>query len=206
MDTGTTTMIEPMFAAPLLRGEASGFFASGGFSFLTADKQPPRSPAAARQAHAPLDRGAAGSAVQPIRWLGDRLELLDQRLLPEKTVYVTCRTADEVAKAIRDMVVRGAPAIGCAAAFGVVLDKGSQHAFDVLSKSRPTAVNLFWALERMKKATDLAAEAKAIFAEDLAADAGLVRTRESVEVLYARSRVALVVRAPGATFWLAKPA
>src|SRR5690606_16092766 len=82
-------------------------------------------------------------AVQPIRWRGDRLELLDQRLLPDKTVYVTCRTADEVAKAIKDMVVRGAPAIGCAAAFGVVLDKGSKHAFDVLSRSRPTAVNLF---------------------------------------------------------------
>ena len=107
-------------------------------------------------------------AVEPIRWKGDRLELLDQRLLPEKTVYVTCRSADDVAKAIRDMVVRGAPAIGCAAAFGVVLDKGSEHAVDVLSKSRPTAVNLFWALDRMKKAKDLEAEAKAIFAEDLA--------------------------------------
>ena len=61
--------------------------------------------------------------VEPIRWRGDRLELLDQRLLPDKTVYVTCRTAEEVATAIRDMVVRGAPAIGCAAAFGVVLAK-----------------------------------------------------------------------------------
>ena len=59
--------------------------------------------------------------IEPIRWKGDRLELLDQRLLPEQTVYITCRTAAEVAIAIRDMVVRGAPAIGCAAAFGVVL-------------------------------------------------------------------------------------
>ena len=114
-------------------------------------------------------RGSA-EAVQPIRWLGDRLELLDQRLLPDQTVYVTCRTADEVAKAIRDMVVRGAPAIGCAAAFGVVLAKGSADAYKILGKSRPTAVNLFWALERMKKAKDLEAEAKAIFAEDLAAN------------------------------------
>jgi methylthioribose-1-phosphate isomerase len=65
------------------------------------------------------------------------------------------------------MVVRGAPAIGCAAAFGVVLSKGG---YDVLAKSRPTAVNLFWALERMKKAKDLEAEAKAIFEEDLAAN------------------------------------
>jgi len=107
-------------------------------------------------------------AVEPIRWKGDRLELLDQRLLPDRTVYVTCRNAEEVAKAIRDMVVRGAPAIGCAAAFGVVLSKGSPESFEVLRKSRPTAVNLFWALDRMKKAKDLEAEAKAIFAEDLA--------------------------------------
>jgi methylthioribose-1-phosphate isomerase len=115
-----------------------------------------------------------GDAVQPIRWLGERLELLDQRLLPDQTVYVTCRTAEEVASAIRDMVVRGAPAIGCAAAFGVVLSKGSAAAYDILAKSRPTAVNLFWALERMKKvkgtAKDLEAEAEAIFAEDLAAN------------------------------------
>ena len=109
-------------------------------------------------------------AVEPIRWKGDRLELLDQRLLPGKTVYVTCRTAAQVAKAIRDMVVRGAPAIGCAAAFGVVLGRGKKEAFQVLAKSRPTAVNLFWALERMKKAKDLEAEALAIFNEDLAAN------------------------------------
>jgi methylthioribose-1-phosphate isomerase len=109
-------------------------------------------------------------AVQPIRWKGDRLELLDQRLLPEKTVYVACRSAEEVARAIRDMVVRGAPAIGCAAAFGVVLSKGAPESLEVLAKSRPTAVNLFWALERMKKAKNLEAEAIAIFEEDLAAN------------------------------------
>jgi len=109
-------------------------------------------------------------AVQPLRWKGDRLELLDQRLLPDQTVYVTCRTAAEVAQAIRDMVVRGAPAIGCAAAFGVVLSKGSPESYEVLAKSRPTAVNLFWALDRMKKAKDLEAEAIAIFEEDLAAN------------------------------------
>jgi methylthioribose-1-phosphate isomerase len=111
--------------------------------------------------------------VEPIRWHGDRLDLLDQRLLPDQTVYVTCRTAAEVAQAIRDMVVRGAPAIGCAAAFGVVLSKGTAQSYEVLAKSRPTAVNLFWALERMKKAKDLKAEAEAIFAEDLAANRAL---------------------------------
>ena len=113
---------------------------------------------------------SASSRVQPLRWKGDRLELLDQRLLPGKLSYVKCRTAEQVARAIKDMVVRGAPAIGCAAAFGVVLSKGSKKAYEVLAKSRPTAVNLFWALARMKKAKDLEAEAKAIFDEDLAAN------------------------------------
>jgi methylthioribose-1-phosphate isomerase len=127
------------------------------------------------------------SAVEPIRWKGDRLELLDQRLLPEKTVYVTCRTAVEVAQAIRDMVVRGAPAIGCAAAFGVVLDKGSNDAFDILAKSRPTAVNLFWALERMRKAKDLKAEAEAIYAEDVAANREIGRL--GAELIRERARV-----------------
>ena len=109
-------------------------------------------------------------AVEPIRWKGDALELLDQRLLPDQVAYVRCKTGADVAAAIRDMVVRGAPAIGCAAAFGVVLSKGSAEGYDVLARSRPTAVNLFWALERMKKANDLRSEAEAIFAEDLAAN------------------------------------
>jgi len=109
-------------------------------------------------------------AVEPLRWRGDRLELLDQRLLPDRLEYVACRTAAEVAAAIRDMVVRGAPAIGCAAAFGVALDGGTRAGYEVLAESRPTAVNLFWALDRMKRASDLAAEAVAIFEEDLAAN------------------------------------
>ena len=130
-------------------------------------------------------------AVEPIRWKRDRLELLDQRLLPGKKKYLACRTAQQVAKAIRDMAVRGAPAIGCAAAFGVVLGKGSKAAYDLLAKSRPTAVNLFWALERMRRAQgaggDLEAEALAIFHEDLSANhrlaklgAGLVPERARV--------------------------
>jgi methylthioribose-1-phosphate isomerase len=113
--------------------------------------------------------------VEPLRWKADRLELLAQRFLPEKTVYVTCRSAAEVAQAIRDMVVRGAPAIGCAAAFGIVLSKASPESFDVLAKSRPTAVNLFWALERMKKVKDLEAEAIAIYEEDIAANRAIGR-------------------------------
>jgi methylthioribose-1-phosphate isomerase len=118
-------------------------------------------------------------AVQPIRWKGKSLELLDQRLLPGKVSYMKCKTAAQVAKAIKDMVVRGAPAIGCAAAFGVVLSRGTPKSFEVLAKSRPTAVNLFWALERMRKAAgskgDLEAEAKAIFEEDLAANRAMGR-------------------------------
>ncbi len=113
-------------------------------------------------------------AVEPLRWTGATLELLDQRKLPAKMIYVACRTAAEVAQAIRDMVVRGAPAIGCAAAFGIALDarRGAplEPAFEALAKSRPTAVNLFWALERMRKAKNHEAEARAIFAEDLAAN------------------------------------
>ena len=105
--------------------------------------------------------------IEPIRWRGDRVEFLDQRLLPDQETWVTCRTAGEVAAAIRDMVVRGAPAIGCAAAFGIALE-ATPAAYEALAKSRPTAVNLFWALERMKHATDRVAEAVRIFEEDLA--------------------------------------
>ena len=114
-------------------------------------------------------------AIEPIRWKGDRLELLDQRLLPDQTVYITCSSAAEVATAIRDMVVRGAPAIGCAAAFGVVLGASSRQAFAALAASRPTAVNLFWALERMKAARNPEAEAQAIFDEDIAANRAMGR-------------------------------
>ncbi len=105
--------------------------------------------------------------VQALRWKGDALELLDQRLLPDQFVYVTCRSAAQVAAAIRDMVVRGAPAIGCAAAFGIALEP-KESSYAVLAASRPTAVNLAWALERMRRAPDKKAEAEAIYAEDLA--------------------------------------
>jgi methylthioribose-1-phosphate isomerase len=126
-------------------------------------------------------------AVEPIRWRKGRLELLDQRLLPDRKKYISCRSAGQVAKAIRDMVVRGAPAIGCAAAFGVVLGKGAPGAYAALAKSRPTAVNLFWALERMKKAKDLEAEALAIFHEDLSANHALGEL--GAELIPERARV-----------------
>jgi methylthioribose-1-phosphate isomerase len=110
-------------------------------------------------------------SVEPIRWRGDALELLDQRRLPREAVYVTCRSASEVAAAIRDMVVRGAPAIGVAAAFGMALAvrKGDplDAAANELRSARPTAVNLAWAVDRMLRARGDLAEALAIFREDV---------------------------------------
>jgi len=116
--------------------------------------------------------------VEPIRWRGNALDLLDQRLLPREVRWVTCTDAHEVAVAIRDMIVRGAPAIGVSAAFGVAL--AAQRGDDVdaaaaeLRASRPTAVNLMWALDRMLAARDtgrdLTAEAEAMFREDVEAN------------------------------------
>lgn len=100
-------------------------------------------------------------AVKTIEWKNDRVIMLDQRLLPHREVYRICRDYNEVAAAIREMVIRGAPAIGVAAAMGVALgalkapDKGFDRAFErilmTLRKTRPTAVNLFWALQRMRQ-------------------------------------------------------
>ncbi len=102
--------------------------------------------------------------VETLRWRDGRLELIDQRRLPLEFDYVACETALQTADAIRDMVVRGAPAIGCTAAYGVALeaqrhaassrgefDAALERAFNVLAGSRPTAVNLFWAIERMRE-------------------------------------------------------
>jgi methylthioribose-1-phosphate isomerase len=97
-------------------------------------------------------------------WKKDKLVLLDQRVLPQKSLWITCRTWPQVVKGIRDMAVRGAPAIGCVAAYGLALaarakafktreDRNSflDHAFDGLLEARPTAVNLRWALGRMRQ-------------------------------------------------------
>ena len=117
------------------------------------------------------------SVVQPIVWAQNHLSLLDQRVLPQELTYLECRSAAGVAHAIHAMAVRGAPAIGIAAAYGLVLDaqQGGDYAAaeKVLADSRPTAVNLRWALARMasvqpRTAEALLAEAKRIHAEDLA--------------------------------------
>lgn len=104
------------------------------------------------------------STVETLRWVDDHLEMIDQRVLPKEFVYLKYWSAQEVAEGIRSMVVRGAPAIGCAAAYGVALEAlqyglqttqdfklGLEQAFEVLGASRPTAVNLFWALKRMRE-------------------------------------------------------
>jgi methylthioribose-1-phosphate isomerase len=119
--------------------------------------------------------------VEPIRWLDNELQLLDQRKLPREVVWVTCTNAGEVARAIRDMVVRGAPAIGVAAAFGIALAalRGDdvRAAAAELRSARPTAVNLAWAVDRMLNVcsgrlqpADLIAEAQKMFAEDVEAN------------------------------------
>lgn len=107
--------------------------------------------------------------VEAVRWLGDTLLLLDQRFLPETAEYVPCKRADEVAQAISTMVVRGAPAIGIAAAYGLVLEArwaANEHigaascesllraTADRLKRSRPTAVNLEWAVNRVLTRAD----------------------------------------------------
>jgi methylthioribose-1-phosphate isomerase len=99
-----------------------------------------------------------------IEWQGDVVVMVDQRKLPAKETYVRCRTANEVAKAIKTMVIRGAPAIGVAAAMGLALGVKKSAATgtrqlaaefvkscDLMAATRPTAVNLFWAIDRMKK-------------------------------------------------------
>jgi methylthioribose-1-phosphate isomerase len=126
-------------------------------------------------------------------WHRDRLYLLDQRLLPGRAEFLPLQTAAETARAISDMVVRGAPAIGIAAAYAVVLAARARYAesgptwraavdsdLDELAAARPTAVNLFWALERMQRRMEsladpdpvpgLLAEAVAIHDEDRAAN------------------------------------
>ncbi len=138
--------------------------------------------------------------IETLRWFNNRLEMIDQRILPAAFEYLSYYTAASVAEGIRSMVVRGAPAIGVAAAYGVALEalklsqrakdegngekadfkQGMEAGFTVLAASRPTAVNLFWALQRMRKvwesvatqtqqqiAQRLLAEAHEILAEDI---------------------------------------
>jgi methylthioribose-1-phosphate isomerase len=109
-------------------------------------------------------------AVEPIRWSQEGVVVLDQRRLPGEVVYHTYTDYAGVADAIRDMVIRGAPAIGLAAAMGVAIgvDKSTaknpaelraefSQICDVLARTRPTAIDLFWAIERCKRTFEMAA-------------------------------------------------
>src|SRR5688572_21746102 len=129
-----------------------------------------------------------------IEWNGDAVVMIDQRKLPASEVYVTCRTANDVAKAIKTMVIRGAPAIGVAAAMGIALgmrrSKATgtrayttefQKTCDLMAGTRPTAVNLFWAIERMKTAFSraaLAGDSVAAITAALEAEAKLVHDED----------------------------
>ncbi len=114
--------------------------------------------------------------ITPQKWQADHLLMLDQRILPLREEWIELRTHEEVAKAIKDMVVRGAPAIGISAAYGMALAAKNgadlQQASKTLAASRPTAVNLFWALDRINSLQNrdfqrILAEAQAIEREDL---------------------------------------
>jgi methylthioribose-1-phosphate isomerase len=116
-------------------------------------------------------------AIRPMAWQGDRLSMLDQRSLPQAEEYLELRSYAQVADAIRGMAVRGAPAIGVAAAYGMALGALAGHPIDEVADrlvaARPTAVNLEWAVERIRSLGDwrfesVLAEAEAIEREDIA--------------------------------------
>ena len=141
---------------------------------------------------------ASGNSFQTIEWTAEGVVLIDQRVLPRREEYLVCRSYLEVAEAIRTMVVRGAPAIGVAAAMGIALGVQQSQAAtpealqneleqicDTLAATRPTGYNLFWAIARMKSVfqqmiaagADLASmqarlrqEAQTILGEDIAAN------------------------------------
>lgn len=113
-------------------------------------------------------------SVEPIRWTDDGVILLDQRRLPSEVIHITYADYRELAAAIKDMVIRGAPAIGVAASMGIALGVSHSHAktleelrsefqtiCDTFTRTRPTAVDLFWAIERFKRKFDSLAQSAA---------------------------------------------
>jgi len=139
--------------------------------------------------------------IQTVEWTDSGVRFIDQTKLPTEEVYVTCKTHEQVADVIRNMVVRGAPAIGVSAAMGIALGVKNSKAetagdlkrdldniCDLIGKTRPTAVNLFWAIRRMKDKFEnlrvrplpqikqsLIEEAKRMHAEDIAANQAMGR-------------------------------
>jgi methylthioribose-1-phosphate isomerase len=139
--------------------------------------------------------------IKTLEWTDDGVKFIDQTKLPTEEVYVTCKDYEEVATAIRDMIVRGAPAIGVAAAMGIALgvrDAEGDHVSelrrnfdqicDTIGETRPTAVNLFWAIRRMQDKFDqlselpvaqikqaMINEAQRMYLEDIAANEAMGR-------------------------------
>ena len=139
--------------------------------------------------------------IQTLEWTGQGVRFIDQTKLPTEETYVTCKTYQEVAEVIRNMVVRGAPALGVAAAMGIALGVKSSsaenvadlrreldHICEVIGKTRPTAVNLFWAIRRMQQKFEslgmrpvaqlkqaLIDEAQRMHAEDIATNQAMGR-------------------------------
>jgi methylthioribose-1-phosphate isomerase len=125
--------------------------------------------------------------IETIEWTPEGVVMIDQTRLPRETVFVTCRDYLEVAEAIRGMIIRGAPAIGVAAAMGVAigalksknLEADMPVICETLAQTRPTAVNLFWAIDRMKRVyAETKSASPAAVREKLIAEAQLVRTED----------------------------
>ena len=149
--------------------------------------------------------------IETLRWQGNRLEMIDQRVLPAHFEYLHYDSAASVAHGIRAMVVRGAPAIGCAAAYGVALEalrlketapetfhSGMEKGFEILAQSRPTAVNLFWALQRMRKVWEsMGATTPAVVAEHLLNEAHEVHA-EDIRINRAMGAAGAALLADGA--------
>lgn len=110
--------------------------------------------------------------MKTLEWEDNKLKLIDQTKLPDELTYVYCEDYRDVIVAIKDMVVRGAPAIGVAAAFAMALadiyDVNLDKAADEIKAARPTAVNLFWAVDRVLESDDPLAEALKMYKEDMA--------------------------------------
>lgn len=133
--------------------------------------------------------------VETLRWRNNQLEMIDQRCLPSVVQYLSYSDAQTVADGIQKMVVRGAPAIGVAAAYGIALEaqkyvllngadfhKRMVQAFKVLAASRPTAVNLFWALNRMRDRLSDAAQTETVSLARLLLDEAHAIYHEDIEI------------------------
>jgi methylthioribose-1-phosphate isomerase len=108
--------------------------------------------------------------AEPLRFEDGALHVLDQRALPAEERWIRCERPEQVAECIRTLAVRGAPAIGIAAAYGMALDDPRGDAAELLRSARPTAVNLAWAVDRVAAAPDALERARALHREQLAAD------------------------------------